>query len=158
MQTVTPKTTDQLRAIFGLGRERGHDKESLMEMAGKRLSELSFDEANGLIVQLGGEAFGSPPAGGGVAGLAGRGGGSGHVAKRTENYRKQKANVKTLVTAKQLRLMKDLADKRNMSQIGLASLCMRIIKRSAPQTTAQCNKVIEALKSMNARDRVKEAA
>ena len=133
-------TDSQTTAILLL-HDNGH---SLMEIAGKRLSELTFDEANTLIVRLGGEAFPAP----------------GHVAKRTENYRKQKANVKTLVTGRQLRMMKDLADKRNMSQIGLASLCMRIIKRSAPTTTAQCNKVIEALKSMNARDskKLKEAA
>jgi hypothetical protein len=153
MQTFQPKTTDQLRAIFGLAKKEGiafgdDDRaEYVSTVSDGRVtstSKLSFDEANKLIVQFGGEAFPAP----------------GHVAKRTENYRKQKANVKTLVTGRQLRMMKDLADKRNMSQIGLASLCMRIIKRSAPTTTAQCNKVIEALKSMNARDskKLKEAA
>lgn len=153
MQPFVGKTNEQLRAIFGLAKANNvpFDEDERCGAAAVvscgrvgRISLLSFDEANTLIVNLGGDAFPAP----------------GHVAKRTENYRKQKANVKTLVTQRQLKMMKDLADKRNMSQIGLASLCMRIIKRSAPQTTAQCNKVIEALKSMNARDnaKIKEAA
>ena len=88
-----------------------------------------------MIVHLGGEAF---P-------------GTGHVAARTVRHHRQKANVKQMVSQKQLRLLADLAGKRNMSEAGLGSLCMRIIKRSSPVTTAQANKVIEALKSMNAR-------
>lgn len=144
-----PKSTDQLRAIFGLGKSLGMDKSDLEALAydktgGKveRLSLLSFDQANAMITHLGGDAFPAP----------------GHVATRTANHRKQKAGIKTVETGRHLRLIADLAAKRNMSEAGLASLCMRIIKRPSPQTTAQGNKVIEALKSMNARDRrAKEA-
>lgn len=142
-QSAIEKTTDQLRAIFGLGKSVGMDKDSLMELANEmtdgkveRLSLLTFDQANAMIVHLGGDAFPAP----------------GHVAVRTANYRKQKAGVKTVESTKHLRLIADLAAKRNMSEIGLASLCMRIIKRTSPQTTAQGNKIIEALKAMNKRD------
>ena len=143
MITAIPKTTDQLRAIFGLGKSLGMDKGDLEELAAdqtdgkvERLSLLTFDQANAMITHLGGDAFPAP----------------GHVAVRTANHRKQKAGIKTVETGKHLRLIADLAAKRNMSEIGLASLCMRIIKRSSPQTTAQGNKIIEALKAMNKRD------
>lgn len=138
-----PKTTDQLRAIFGLGKNLGMDKEDLEALAGEktggtvtRLSLLSFDQANAMIEHLGGDPF---P-------------GAGHVAARTERHRRQKAGVKQVETARHTRLIADLAAKRGLSEIGLAKLCMRIIKRSSPQTTAQGNKVVEALKAMNRRD------
>lgn len=141
---TTPKTTDQLRAIFGLGKSLGMDKTDLEELAFdktggtvERLSLLSYDQANLMIVHLGGEPF---PA------LT-------HVALRTANHRRQKAGIKQVETGKHLRLIADLAAKRNMSAAGLASLCMRIIKKPSPQTTAQGNKIVEALKAMNARDR-----
>lgn len=145
----TPKTTDQLRAIFGLGKNVGMDKSDLEGLAEvmtngqvERLSLLSFDQANAMITHLGGDAFPAP----------------GHVAKRTENYRKQKAGIKTVESGKHLRMIADLAARRKMSEAGLASLCMRIIKRPAPTTTAQGNKVVEALKAMIKRDAMKEAA
>lgn len=144
------KTTDQLRAIFGLGKQRDLEKNDLEALAAEvtldrtcRLSKLTFTEANLMIERLGGDAFPAP----------------GHVATRTANHRRQKAGIKQVETGKHLRLIKQLADQRNMSEAGLANLCMRIIKRSSPQTTAHGNKIIEALKAMNARDtRMKEAA
>ncbi len=149
MPNNNPKTTDQLRAIFGLGKGLGMEKSDLEELAAaktggkvERLSLLSFDQANEMIKHLGGDPF---P-------------GAGHVAARTANYRKQKAGVKTVESTKHLRLINDLAAKRNMSAAGLASLCMRIIKKPAPLTTAQGNKIVEALKAMNARDARKVTA
>lgn len=143
MPNNNPKTVDQLRAIFGLGKNLGMDKEALEELAAEktcgqvtRLSLLTFDQANAMIEHLGGEAF---P-------------GTGHVAARTANYRKQKAGIKTVETNRHLRLIADLAAKRNMSEAGLAKLCMRVIKRPSPATTAQGNKIVEALKAMNRRD------
>lgn len=140
---TTPKTNSQLRAIFGLGRPLGMAKEDLEELAfeitgerTERLSQLTFDEANAMIVRLGGEAF-AP---------------EGHVAVRTRNWRNQKAGVKRVESDRHRRLIADLAQKRGMSDIGLANLCMRIIKRREPVTTAQGNKVVEALKAMLARD------
>lgn len=149
MSVFTPKTTDQLRAIFGLGKNVGMDKEDLEGLAEtmtsgqvERLSMLSFDQANEMIKHLGGDPF---PA-------------NGTIPIRTQNYRKQKAGVKTIETEKQLKLIKDLAAKRNMSETALASLCTRIIKRPTPVTTAEGNKIVEALKSMIARDARKVAA
>jgi hypothetical protein len=149
MPELTPKTTDQLRAIFGLGKERDMVKEDLEALAAdvsngqvERLSLLSFDDANLMIVRLGGDAF---PAGGGT------------VPTRTQNYHKQKAGIPTIETAKQVKLIADLARKRNMTAEGLASLCQLVIKRPAPTTTAEGNKIVEALKSMIAREKRRAA-
>ena len=143
MHDQLPKHTVKLRDIVDLGKSLGMDKTDLEALAAdktagrvERLSLLSFDQANAMIAHLGGDTF---P-------------GTGHVAARTANHRRQKAGIKQVESTKHLRLIADLAAKRNMSAAGLASLCMRIIKRSAPATTAQGNKIIEALKAMNKRD------
>lgn len=138
-----PKTTDQLRAIFGLGRKVHMAKEDLEELACdvtngrvERLSLLSFDEANAIISRLGGDPF---PL-------------TGSTPTRTANYRKQKAGVETIETQKQIKLIRDLAAKRNMSDEGLDRLCMRVIKETMPpSTTKKGNKIVEALKAMNKR-------
>ena len=139
-----PKTTDQLRAIFGLGKGLGFGKEDLEQMACEltdgrveRLSLLSFDQANAMIQRLGGDPF---PV-------------SGPVPVRTANHRRQKAGVKQIETVKHLNLIDELARLRNMSPEGLERLCMRMIKKPRPTTTAEGNKIVEALKAMNARDR-----
>lgn len=139
-----PKTTDQLRAIFGLGRARGCEKEDLEQMAFEltngqveRLSALSFDQANAMISHLGGDPF---PV-------------SGSTPIRTANYRRQKAGVKQIETVKHLDLIDELARLRNMSAEGRERLCLRMIKKPRPTTTSEGNKIVEALKAMNARDR-----
>lgn len=151
-----PKTTDQLRAIFGLGKEKGLDKADLEALADEisegrvvdpatnspRLSLLTFDDANAVITHLGGDAF---PA-------------DGSVPKRTQNYRKQKAGIDTIESAKQLKLIRDLAAKRNMGEDGLTKLAGRMRLPWPPQTTKQGNKIAEALKDMNARDAKKKRA
>jgi hypothetical protein len=54
--------------------------------------------------------------------------------------------------------MKDLAAKRGISAEGLERLCRRMLKGNPrPRTTAETNKIIEALKAMNERDRVNAA-
>lgn len=150
-KSTVPKTTEQLRAIFGLGRSLGMAKEDLEELAfdltgGRtaRLSQITFDEANAIVVRLNGDPFPAP----------------GHVARRTMAYRDQKAGIKRIESARHLRLISDLAAKRGMSEAALAGLCKRIIKRTHPVTTAQGNKVIEALKAMLAREKnsAREAA
>jgi hypothetical protein len=146
MKNSQPKTVEQLRAIFGLGKNVAMAKEDLEELAfditggrTERLSELTFDEANAMITRLGGDAFPSP---------------SGPTPRRTENYRKQKAGVKTLVTTHQLNLMETLWFKvPNRTAAGLVAICQRVNKGlDRPRTTEQCNRVIEAVKSMNARE------
>lgn len=138
-----PKTTEQLRAIFGLGKGLGFAKEDLEQMAAEltdgrveRLSLLSFEQANAMISHLGGDPF---PV-------------SGPVPVRTANYRRQKAGVKQIETAKQLNLIDELARLRNMTPEGLERLCLRMIRKPRPATTAEGNKIVEALKAMNRRD------
>lgn len=154
MPNFKPKSTEQLRAIFGLGRNVGCTKEDLEELAAdvtggrvERLSLLSWGEANAMIARLGGEPFsasGSP------------------VPRRTENYRNQRAGIKRIESRQHLELIASLAQSRNMSPEGLERLCRRMIKKPSPVTTAEGNKIVEALKAMNARDRrsagTKEAA
>lgn len=137
-----PKTTDQLRAIFGLGKEMNCEKSDLEELANDvtngrtaRLSQLFFDEANAMIKRLGGEAF---PSGS-------------KTPRRTENHRNQKGGVVKIVTAQQLKKMDDLAKKRGMSPEGLKKLCRRMLKTERPNTALGCSKVIEAIKAMNKR-------
>lgn len=147
MKNSQPKTTEQLRVIFGLGKKLNCAKEDLEEMAGKRLSALTFDEANGMITRLGGDAFPSP---------------AGPAPRRTQNYRKQKQQIKTIVTPAQLDKLDRLWFKyghRTLS--GLEAICKRVNRGAkTPRTTEECNRVIEAVKSMNAREATgtKEAA
>lgn len=137
-----PKTTEQLRVIFGLGNGRGLDKDALTQIlidrtGGKveRLSLMSFDQANEMIKHLGGDPIGSASG----------------VPTRTKNYHRQKAGVVQLVTVQQLSKIGQLAKQRNMSTEGLESLCMKVIKKKRPTTTKEANKVTEALKAMIAR-------
>lgn len=146
IQPAIPKTTEQLRAIFGLGKKLNCAKEDLEEMAGKRLSALTFDEANAMIVRLGGDAFPTP---------------AGPAPRRTQNYHKQKQGIKTLVTAAQLTHLEDLWFKLpGRTAAGLAAISRRVNRGAdRPRTTEECNRVIEAVKSMTARvASVKEAA
>lgn len=135
------KTKGQLRAIFGLGRKRGLNKEDLEEIAcdvtqGRivRLSALNFNDANAVIEHLGGDGFAR------------------FVPRRTQNYRKQIAGVVTLVSPAALEKMDDLAAIRGISKEGLERMCLRMIKRERPITALKCAKIIEALKAMIARD------
>lgn len=136
-----PKSTDQLRRIFGLGKEVNAGKEDLEEMAGKRLSTLSFDEANVLIERLGGEPLPVTAA----------------PSTRMQQKHRQKAGVKQIASAAQIQLMEKLWNVRpNRTAAGLETLCARVNKGvTRPRTTEECNRVIEAIKKMNSR---KEAA
>lgn len=139
MSNSQPKTTEQLRAIFGLGKKLNCAKEDLEEMAGMRLSLLSFDQANAMIVRLGGDAFPTP---------------AGPAPRRTQNYRKQKQGIKTIVTAQQLDKLDRLWFRfDHRTPAGLEAISRRVNKGAArPRTTEECNRVIEAVKSMNERD------
>lgn len=146
-----PKTTVQIKAIFGLAKSRGveMDDETKSDLAlaastGRtdRLSFLSFDEANVLIKNLGGDPV---PA-------------SGVIPRRTLNHKKQEAGVVTMASWSHLNKMDELAFKRGMSPEQLQRLCMRTIKSKRPRTAQACNAVIEALKSMIQRDNARRAA
>ncbi len=152
MQKFQPKTKEQIGRIFGLARKQGIDFDddvkagfAVTVSSGRvdRLSLLSFDEANVLIKNLGGDVFSSTP-------------------RRTVNYHRQQAGVQQIAQANHLGLMRELADGRGISEDGLKNLCRRMLKGSpSPRTTDETNKIIEALKAMNERDRLyakKEAA
>jgi hypothetical protein len=146
MERTMKKNQQQLRAIFGLAARRGFDKTELEELAREicgtdRLSQLTFDAANKLIQRLGGEPV-RPSA---------------DIPRRTLNYRKQRDGVVTLASPGALRLMEHLAAARGMSREGLERLCMRMLQTKRPLTARGCSAVIEALKSMNRRDRLKAA-
>lgn len=142
MPNFVPKTKPQLRAIFGLGRKLGCTDDDLRELAFdvskervERLSQLSFDEANAMISRLGGDPFTRS-----------------YVPRRTENYRRQQAGVKQIAQSRHLNLMNDLARGRGISEEGLRNLCRRMLGHYRPLTTDETNKIIEAIKAMNARD------
>lgn len=146
---MRPKTNEQLRAIFGLGKKLNCEKADLEEMAAditsgrvERLSMLSFDEANALIKRLGGDPVSAKPS----------------APRRTVNYRKQKAGVPTLAGPYHLAKMDRLAADRGMSPEGLERMCMRMLRSKRPRTAQGCNAVIEALKAMNRRDAKRRAA
>lgn len=95
------------------------------------LKEISFDDANNMIVALGGTAFPFLTR-----------------SKRTENYRKQVAGVKTIETESHLKLMNELAGKLGWDEARLRGFCNRQIKKDSPTTTEEGNKVVEGLKAM----------
>lgn len=126
-----PKTTGQLRTIFAVGKERGLDHDSLREMAGGSLRELSYSEAEKLIQRLKGQSF---------------------VPLRTLQHRRAKAGVKVMVQQTQLDLIAQLAAQRQWTNYTLTAFCLKVCKRGRPATTNEANKIIEALKAMNRRD------
>lgn len=145
MQKFQPKTKEQMGRIFGLARKLDLEFDSddvrrgyAIGVSGGRvdkLSLLSFDEANELIRNLGGDPF------------------SHGTPRRTVNYHRQQAGVQQIAQGSQLELMRSLASGRGITDEGLANLCRRMLKgKASPRTTAETNKIIEALKAMNARD------
>lgn len=146
MPNPQPKKQFQIKRLFGLAAPKAaaagmETKEFLEDLAlsttrrTQQLSELNFDEANDMIKALGGVPFQ----------LFTR-------SKRTENYRKQVAGVKTIETDAQLKLIDELAAMRGWSAESLAKFCQRVIKKDSPTTTDEGNKITEGLKAMNRRD------
>jgi hypothetical protein len=150
MPSFRPKENFQIRRIFGLAKPLNCGEDDLRELAAdvshgrvERLSMLNYDEANAMIVRLGGEPFDSS-----------------RTPRRTVNYHRQQAGVKQIAQPVHLEKMVRLADGRGISKDGLERLCRRMLKgNSWPRTTDETNKIIEALKAMNARDpKAKEVA
>lgn len=147
------KSPKQMKAIFSLAKKNGVDMDDDTRAAlavtvsnGRtdRLSLLTFDEANGLIKHLGGDPIGSS-----------------RTPRRTVNYHRQQAGVHQIAQPNHLNKMVAMAEERGISDDGLKGLCRRMLKgNSWPRTTAETNKIIEAIKAMNERDakREKEAA
>lgn len=99
------------------------------------LAALSYDEANAMIVKLGGDPIASRS-----------------VSKRTENYRKQKSGIETIVTSAHIKKIDELASLRGWSPESLQKFCRRVIKKDSPATAHEANKITEGLKAMNRRD------
>ena len=147
MPKTQPKKPFQIQRMFGLARKPADAagipvKEYLEEIAVQvtrrddaHLSELTFDQANDMIARLGGTPFAR----------------YGH-SKRTENYRKQKAGIKTIETNAHVEFIRKQAERRNMTEEGIEKLATRMNLPWPTQTTEQGNKLAEALKSMNKRD------
>jgi len=74
--------------------------------------------------------------------------------RRTVNYRRRRDGIEQIVSIAHLGKLQSLADGRGMTNEGLQQLCLRMIKTEKPRTTKECNKIIEAIKAMNTRDRV----
>jgi phage gp16-like protein len=134
---LKPKTTSQVRAIFGLVRRAGIDDdlrhEMVLSVTGKTsVADLTFDEANKVIKMFKGVEFKTAP-------------------RRTTLHRRQRANVQQVAQPAHLDLMRSLANHRGMTEDGLRQLSTRIVKHFPPRTTSETNKVIEALKAMNKR-------
>lgn len=133
-----PKSTGQVRAIFGLAKERGMDPEEalrdVVEAVTQRtrsISALSHAEAEQVIARLKGDRF---------------------TPRRTLQWRRKKAGVKQVVQEAQLTLIAELAAQRDWTAESLSKFCQRMIKRDRPATTQQANTITEALKAMNRRD------
>lgn len=149
MKKLQPKSNLQIRRLFGLASKPAsaagatpHDYLSKLASDVTRgrtssLAALSFDEANAMIVKLGGDTITSRS-----------------VSKRTENYRKQKAGIETIVTDAHLKKIDELAAMRSWSSETLAKFCRRVIKKDAPTTAHEANKITEGLKAMNRRDNI----
>ena len=136
------KTPGQVRAIFGLAKQRGLDEDelrALVEEVTKRkvpagrtgVATLNLTQADALIVKLGGRSL---------------------AARRTIQQRHKNAGVQQLAGPNQLEYMRRLATARGWSEETLADFCFRQCRHNTPRTTRQANQVIEALKSMNRRD------
>lgn len=145
------RTKIQNRKMFGLAAKcgLGHDelKSCAFMVSGGRTdhtSKLYTTEADEIIRQLEAKLGVKEP------------------SRRTVQHRRQEANVPQLPTAPHTKLMNDLARKRGIGEAGLASLCRKTLragdvsltdKQCLPRTTAETSEIIEALKSMNKRDR-----
>jgi hypothetical protein len=137
--SLQPKSTVQVRAIYGIARKNGLDDELLhdvVESVTKRtrsIAALTHVEANQVIAHLKGEAY--PP-----------------TPRRTVQHRRKRAGVQQVIQQGQLDLIAALATQRNWSAQTLIDFCKRQCGHHPLRTTKDANKVIEALKSMNRRE------
>lgn len=135
---LQPKSTGQVRCIFGLKNKLGMSDELLRETVlsvtnrTDHISQLTSVEADHVIAHLQGNDHKPAP-------------------RRTVLHRRKRAGVKQVAQPAHLDLMRSLARQRGMSDEGLEQLARRICKCYPPRTTSDTNKVIEALKAMNRR-------
>jgi len=143
------RTISQNSKMFGLAAKCGLTHEDLRDCAAEisggrtdHTSELYISEADQIIYWL--EKLVQPKP---------------DVAPRTVNYHRQKLGVKQIAQPAHLDLMDSLARQRGITEEGLERLCRRMLKGNPrPRTTSETNKIIEAVKAMNARDAAQQEA
>ena len=157
MPKFTPRTLKQNNAIHGLLGSWGINADEKAAMVSEitkgrteSTKEMSFDEANVMIDRLGGQPFSANVA---------------KLSRRSVNHYRQQADVPQIVTQEHLgKLHREWFKKPGRTEEGLKKLCLGMLKDKQgnplekPRTTTECNKVIEAVKSMNKRKPKKEAA
>ncbi len=150
MPKFRPRTKAQNSAIHSLLNKFNFDRDSKAEMVAditdgrtESTREMSFVEANVMITRLGGNAFANT--------------GEPARPRRTDNYHRQKAGVQQLATSTHIDLMRTRARKRGITEDGLGDLSARVNRGNrTPRTSKEVSRVIEAIKAMNARDRISE--
>lgn len=142
MLEIMRRTLKQNRIIHQLISRRGissEKKTALVEqVSGGRVNssaQLTKTEANDLITKLGGDPPQPNP----------------QHKKRALQRKRQRAGIKQIVTQRQVIYIEDLWKKFGRTDKGLQKLCQNIIRKNYPRTTAEANKIIEAIKSMNER-------
>lgn len=135
------KTHAQVKAIYGLARAQRMDDDLLHETVASvtggnpSIRELSFTNANKVILRLDGQPFAATPA-----------------ARRTVQHHRQKAGVLSVVQPAQLHRIAELASQRSWTGETLRKFCVRQCGNDTPRTTKDASKVIEGLKAMNKRE------
>ncbi len=145
------RTKAQNSRMHGLGGKLGLPHEDLRDFAFEysngrtdHTSELYIKEAANLINYL--DSLANPKD-------------ANQLSQRTINYHKQKAGIGTIETQAQLKLINDLWFKYpHRTASGLESICLRTIKIEKPRTTKEGSKIVEAIKSMNAREGKKNSS
>ena len=138
-----PRTKAQNSLMFGLASKCGVTHDDLRDWTfeitegrTEHTSELYYDEAVKIINRL--QSYVDKK--------------DGKVSQRTIQYRRQQAGIKQIVTQDQLdKIQRDWKAVEGRTPSGLESLCFGILNYDKPRTTADANKVIEAIKSMNKR-------
>lgn len=136
---LQPKSTKQVRAIYGIARRRGLDEELLHDAVfsvtqrTRSIAKLTSSEADQVIAHLQGNSYKETP-------------------RRTVQYRRRRAGVNQVVQPGQLRLIADLASQRKWNAESLVEFCKRQCGHFPLRTTSDANKVIEPLKAMNRRE------
>lgn len=181
MNNARPKSTGQVRTIYGEAKRRGLDNDELHELVasvlysmgmgsnrddgalgGRASKSLSSRDGAGQPVET---ASATPPHAVSpktvsIAKLSyaeaemviQRLKGNSFVPLRTLQHRRQRAGVKQIVTHDQEVKIAALASQRNWSVETLINFCKRQCGHYPLRTTVDANKVIEALKAMNERD------
>lgn len=109
-------------------------------------SELTFDEAAQIIATLEKHAYQMRTIRGEHATPKKQ-----TPSRRTVQLRRQKAGIKSVPTAKQLKYIADLREMRQMTDAGWDSFANHTIGKTAPLTSKEAGKLIEGLKALNAR-------